>query len=163
MAQRWDGDEPSDGRPFYMACTREHGSFMLVSIGFGGAFCLECFTELIAAPSSLVVHKAKAISEFAEALTDTEFCAALIQKRPAFLAAPLAKAIFFSNDADLVSAIIDVMVTTCKLDLKNDDTILQDMMLQVCLLFSTSEATLWKQGCLFSVSYISSCAVLWFL
>nr|XP_024396071.1 protein PRD1-like isoform X1 [Physcomitrium patens] len=151
MAQRWDGDEPSDGRPFYMACTREHGSFMLVSIGFGGAFCLECFTELIAAPSSLVVHKAKAISEFAEALTDTEFCAALIQKRPAFLAAPLAKAIFFSNDADLVSAIIDVMVTTCKLDLKNDDTILQDMMLQVCLLFSTSEATLWKQGCLFSV------------
>uniref|UniRef100_A0A7I4AVU4 Uncharacterized protein n=1 Tax=Physcomitrium patens TaxID=3218 RepID=A0A7I4AVU4_PHYPA len=131
MAQRWDGDEPSDGRPFYMACTREHGSFMLVSIGFGGAFCLECFTELIAAPSSLVVHKAKAISEFAEALTDTEFCAALIQKRPAFLAAPLAKAIFFSNDADLVSAIIDVMVTTCKLDLKNDDTILQDMMLQI--------------------------------
>lgn len=155
MAKRgWEDGELSDGRALYMACAREHASFMLIRTSQGGAFCLECFVELIASPSSLVVHRAKALSEFSESLTDSEFCGALRQKRLKFLAGPMAEAIFFTDDEGLATGIVDVMVTTCNLAMENDDTLLQDLMLRVCSHLSSSETTPWKRGHLFSVSYL---------
>lgn len=147
MAQGWE----DNGGAVYMSCSRDHGSNFLVRTSQGGAFCLECFTDLIASPASLVVHKDKALSEFTEALTDPEFCGALILKRPESLAAPLAEAIFFTDDEGLAYSIIDVLVTTCKLAI---DTLLQDAMLHICshLDISRSETTAPKRGNLFSVS-----------
>lgn len=146
MTRGWEDDGL---RALYMSCSRDHGSNMLVRTSQGGAFCLECFTDLIASPVSLVVHRAKALSEFTEALTDSEFCGSLIQNRPAFLAAPLAEAIFFTDDEDLVTALIDALVATCKLAI---DTLLQDAMLHICAHLSRSETTPWKHGHLFGVS-----------
>jgi hypothetical protein len=145
MAPGWE-----DGA-LYMACSREHGTSK------GGVFCLECFVELITSPSSLVVRRAKALSEFSELLTDSEFFSALVQKRRLkFLAAPLAEAVFFTDDEGLATGIIDVMVTTCKLTLGSDDVLLQDLMLHVCSHLSSSEATPWNHGHFFSVSYFFS-------
>lgn len=96
---------------------------MLVSIGFGGVFCLECFIEFIVVFLFFVVYKVKVISEFVEVLIDIEFCVVLIQKCFVFFVVFLVKVIFFFNDVDFVSVIIDVMVIICKLDLKNDDMI----------------------------------------
>ena len=154
MTRECEDGELCDSGASYVACSRDHGSFMLVRTSQGGAFCLECFVELITSPSSLVVHKAKALSEFSGSLTDSEFCGGLMQKRLKFLAAPLAEAIFFADDEGLGAGITEVMVTVCKLVLENDDTLLQDLMLHVCSHLSSSEAASpWKHGHLFSVSY----------
>ncbi|KAG0610836.1 hypothetical protein M758_7G095500 [Ceratodon purpureus] len=156
MGRRWEDSEQSDGRSaLYMTCSREHASVMLVRTSQGGAFCLECFVEIITSPSSLVVRRAKALTEISELLADSEFCGSLMQKRLKFLAAPLAEAIFFYEDEGLATGIIDVMVSICKLALENDDTLLQDLMLSVCSHLSSSETAPWKHGHLFSVHALS--------
>jgi len=151
------GLEDDERSAIYMSCSKNHGSNMLVPTSQGGAFCLECFTDLIASPSSLVVHREKALSEFSESLTDSQFCSDMIRKRPEFLAAPLAEAIFFTDDERLASGIIDVTVAVCKLAI---GTLLQDAMLHLCLHLSRSETTPWKHGHLFSVSFFCFCPVL---
>lgn len=153
MKLGWEDDARSDGRALYVSCPRDHGSDMLVRTSQGEGFCLECFADLIASPSSLVLHRAKALSEFRESLTDSEFCGDLMLKRPEFLASPFVEAIFFTDDDGLATSIIDSMVSTCKLALENDDKLLQDVMLHICLRLSKSETTPWKHGHVFSVSY----------
>lgn len=134
-----------------MACPQGHRSSLLVPRTQGGAFCLPCFTDLITAPSAFVTHRGSALVELLQALEDIVFCSTLMQHHRHFLVAPLAEAICFTNDEELVQSMVDIVLSLCKLAPADDDSLLQDFVLHISLQLS-SKSPLWSKGHRFSVS-----------
>lgn len=150
MAWLWESDELSPGG---VCCSQGHRPSMQVPYGHDRAICLECFSELITAPSSLGVHRAGALTEFQEALKDAKFCHSLLmQKRAHRLGAPLLEAICSTEDEVLSTALVEVIRDVCMLALDTDATLLQEFLLHAWLQLSSNCSTIWGRGHRFRVS-----------
>ena len=150
MARLWESDELSPGG---VRCSQGHRPSTQVLYGHDRAICLECFSELITAPSSLGVHRAGALTEFQEALKDAKFCHSLLmQKRAHRLAAPLLEAICSTEDEVLSAALVEVIRDVCMLALDTDSTLLQEFLLHAWLQLSSNCSTIWGRGHRFRVS-----------
>lgn len=150
LAEEDGAEEQEQERP----CKQGHRASLQLRTSPGGCICLLCFSNLLAEPSALLIHRAYAVSQLLQALDDAMFRDSLLQNHRHFLVSPLTHAICTCSDETLAKDITDIIVKLCTIIAYDDDAMVLQDFLHHLLLQLASSAIVWTRGQTYAVTLL---------